>query len=171
MKKFALFNPDGFPTAFYGEDVHGARTIPVYGDAPEPTEENPFPELPIIGKKDNPDCLIPNDAVEITEEQWHEFINNAGYRKWDGAKVIEYSPPAPEPEPVIIVLPAVTLWERTSKTEAVAIEAAMETQDARSRNIFRTAQTFRSDHELWLLLEQMAIQLFGEERAAELLAP
>jgi hypothetical protein len=47
----------------------------------------------------------------------------------------------------------------------------MDTQGPRSRNIVRAAQTFRSDHELWPLLEQLATQLLGEERAAELLAP
>ncbi|EBY7415896.1 hypothetical protein D6J61_26890, partial [Salmonella enterica subsp. enterica serovar Alachua] len=64
----------------------------------------------------------------------------------------------------------VTLWERTTPSEAAQIEDVMATQDPRSRNIFRTAQTFRSDHELWPMLKTLATQLFGEERAAELLA-
>ncbi len=171
MSIYARFTEDGLPLGFYLSDVFGEKTRPVYGEVPEPTEENPDPQAPIIGKEPNPDCRIPSEAVEITTEQWNDFLDNQGSRRWDNGEVVEYTPPAPEPEPVVTILPAVTLWERTSKTEAVAIEAAMETQDARSRNIFRAAQTFRSDHELWPLLEQMATQLFGEERAAKLLAP
>ncbi|EXL06202.1 hypothetical protein BG46_15555 [Brucella anthropi] len=69
-----------------------------------------------------------------------------------------------------IILPAVTLWERMTETEAEQVEVAMSTQPFRTRQIFMTAQTFRSDHELWPLLVQMATDLFGEERATELLA-
>ncbi|GAA0614886.1 hypothetical protein [Paenochrobactrum glaciei] len=74
-----------------------------------------------------------------------------------------------EPEPPITIIPSVTLWERMSEDEAVQVEAAMSTQPFRTRQIFMTAQTFRSDHELWPLLEQTAIGLFGDARAAELL--
>jgi len=40
---------------------------------------------------------IPEEAIEITEDQWLEFINNHGERKWDfeNKKVIEYTPPPP----------------------------------------------------------------------------
>jgi len=71
--------------------------------------------------------------------------------------------------PIVSVLPSVTLWERMSPSEAEQVEAAMATQPFRTRQIFLTANTFRSDHELWPLLVQMATELFGEERAAELL--
>ncbi|WP_235906862.1 hypothetical protein [Brucella anthropi] len=73
------------------------------------------------------------------------------------------------PDPVTI-LPAVTLWERMSEDEAEQVNAAMATQPFRTRQIFVIANTFRSDHELWPLLRQMATDLFGEARAAELLA-
>ncbi|MDR6430997.1 hypothetical protein [Brucella pseudogrignonensis] len=97
MKKFAVFDLEGFPLAFYAEDVHGSRTLPVYGEASEPSDDNPNYDLPIIGEKDNPDCLIPFDAIEISDDDWRVFINNAGYRKWDGSKVVEYTPPTPDP--------------------------------------------------------------------------
>lgn len=167
---FAQFDEQGFPIAFYGEDFHGTRTIPIYGDTPEATEGNPNPERPIIGEKDNPDCSIPVDAINITHDQWQEFINNPGYRRWDGSKVIEYVPPTPEPQPVVKILPAVTLWERMTEDEAEQVAEVMATQPFRTRKIFETAATFRSDHELWPLLDQIANQLFGEERAAQLLA-
>ncbi|QYM73343.1 hypothetical protein K1X45_02565 [Pseudochrobactrum sp. Wa41.01b-1] len=81
----------------------------------------------------------------------------------------EIEPYVPEPEPVIII-PAVTLWERMTDAEAIQVNDAMATQSIRTRQIFLTANTFRSDHELWPLLQQVAANLFGVERAAELLA-
>ncbi len=81
--------------------------------------------------------------------------------------MVEYVPPA---SPIVTVLPAVTLWERLTDAEAEQVNAAMATQPFRTRQIFLTANTFRSDHELWPLLVQMATDLFGEERAAELLS-
>lgn len=73
------------------------------------------------------------------------------------------------PIPVVTVLPAVTLWERLTESEADQVNTAMGTQSFRTRKIFETANSFHSDHELWPLLVQMATSLFGEERAAELL--
>ena len=40
---------------------------------------------------------IPAGAIQITEEQWLEFINNQGLRKWENGEVVEYTPPPPEP--------------------------------------------------------------------------
>lgn len=84
-------------------------------------------------------------------------------------EILPYIPPEPEPEPPIII-PAVTFWERTTEAEGTAIEAMLNQQPFRIRQIFMTAQSYRSDHELWPLLQSAAIGLFGEERAAELLA-
>jgi len=66
--KYAIFDEQGFPKAFYSPDIHG----------------------------DN----IPEEAIKITEEQWEEFINNQGRRKWDFEKqqVVEYVPPPPSLE-------------------------------------------------------------------------
>lgn len=113
---------------------------------------------------------IPSGTVEISADEWGDFQNNIGLRRWDGSKVVEYAPPTPEPELIVTVLPAVTLWERLTEAEAEQVNAAMATQPFRTRQIFLTANTFRSDHELWPLLVQMATDLFGETRAAELLA-
>jgi len=54
--KYASFDKDGFPTAFYDTEING---------------EN-----------------IPKAAVEISDKDWMEFINNQGARAWDGSKVI-----------------------------------------------------------------------------------
>lgn len=84
-------------------------------------------------------------------------------------EILPYNPPEPEPEQPITI-PAVTFWERTTEAEGTAIEAMLAQQPFRVRQIFMTAQSYRSDHELWPLLQNAAIGLFGEERAAELLA-
>lgn len=79
-------------------------------------------------------------------------------------------PVEPVPEPPIVI-PAVTFWERTTETEGTAIEAMLNQQPFRIRQIFMTAQSYRSDHELWPLLQSAAVQLFGDARASELLSP
>lgn len=78
--------------------------------------------------------------------------------------------PDPEPEPITIVYPA-DLWRRVTNDEADVIAEAMQEQPLRLRKIFETAQVYRSDDELWPLLQGMAVQLFGETRASEILAP
>ena len=63
-QKYAVFDTNGFPKAFYDDEIHEK---------------------------------IPGDAVEITEQQWLEFVNNQGKRKWDFTKndVVVYEPPLP----------------------------------------------------------------------------
>lgn len=75
-----------------------------------------------------------------------------------------------EPEPVTVVR-AGDLWERLSDDEAEQVEAAIGTQTIRIQNIFRTRTEYHSDHEMWPLLVAIATQLFGADRATELLAP
>ncbi len=142
MAKFAVFDDQGFVKEFYSEEVHGAKT--------------------------DPDTTIPNDAVGISDHQWLELLGNPSTRKWLNGGIVEYTPPQVDQ---VIVIPAVALWERLTEAEAEQVNAAMAAQPFRTRQIFLTANTFRSDHELWPLLMQMATDLFGEERAAELLSP
>lgn len=111
----------------------------------------------------------PDGAVEITQEQWSEFVNNSGRRIWVDGEVVEYSPPA-APDPITIVN-KLDLWSRMTDEEADQVGAAIDTQPIRTRKIFETANSYRSDHELWPLLQQLATSLFGAERAAEILAP
>ncbi|MCL7999982.1 hypothetical protein M8994_17235 [Brucella sp. 21LCYQ03] len=111
---------------------------------------------------------IPGHLIGIDEDfGFTRGIGGTVYGKvWNGIAIVE-----PEPEPAVVVVPSVTLWERMTNNEAEQVEAAMSTQPFRTRQIFMTAKTFRSDHELWPLLVQMATELFGEMRASELLAP
>lgn len=80
------------------------------------------------------------------------------------------------PDPVAVVY-AVDLWTRLdggedgNSGEVAQVIAEMEQQPIRIRKIFDSATSYRSDHELWPLLQQIATTLFGEERAAQILAP
>ncbi|MCR8490953.1 hypothetical protein ABDF71_22960 [Ochrobactrum sp. WV_118_8] len=143
--KFIKFGPEGFPLFYYDEVTY------------PPTED---------GNR-NPD--IPMDAVPVTDEQWADAQRIALWQSLDGTLT---TPPPPEPveSPSVVVIPSVSLWERLTEAEAEQVNAVMATQPFRTRQIFLTANTFCSDHELWPLLQQMAIELFGEVRAAELLA-
>lgn len=143
--KFIKFGPEGFPLFYYAEVTY------------PPTEDG------------NRNSDIPLDAVPVTDEQWADARRIALWQTPDGTLT---TPPPPEAieSPSVVVIPAVTLWERMTDAEAEQVNAAMATQPFRTRQIFLTASTFRSDHELWPLLVQMATDLFGEERAAELLS-
>lgn len=80
--------------------------------------------------------------------------------------------PEPEPPvevPVVTVLYPVDLWSRLTDVEADQVEATMATQTVRLQNIFKSASSYRSDHELWPLLQQIATGLFGAQRAGEIL--
>lgn len=111
---------------------------------------------------------IPEGTVEVSSEQRDELLANPATRRWKNGVVVEMEPYIATPQ--IIIVPAVTLWERLTESEADQVNEAMQTQSIRTQRIFTTANTFRSDHELWTILEQMATELFGEDRAAALLA-
>ncbi|MGO4449130.1 hypothetical protein AB4Y96_09400 [Phyllobacterium sp. TAF24] len=171
MLKFAIFTDDGLPTAFYSEDVHGCRLSPVfgpwpqrnrYGPVPEPTDDEANPSAPIVGTEDdpeqippvvghvaNPDCLIPVDAIEITDEQWQELISNSGRRRWVDGKVVVYDPP-----PVPPVIPD-RLSRRQFRLQLIdaglleQVEVWVSAQDVRTRAAYADSGSFlRSDEML-----------------------
>ncbi|NTB96929.1 hypothetical protein G6M84_10410 [Agrobacterium tumefaciens] len=110
----------------------------------------------------------PETAVEVSQEQYDELVSNQGHRQFVGGEVVVFEPPVIAP---IAVIFAVDLWSRMTNAEADQVGAAMAEQPFRIRKIFETANSYRSDHELWPLLVQIATTLFGEERAAQILAP
>lgn len=89
MSKFAVFDENGFPSAFYSEDVHGPRTLPIYGEGDE------YAVPTVIGSVPNPDTKIPATAVEISDDHWTEFLVNAGRQRWDGVTIISFDPLSP----------------------------------------------------------------------------
>jgi len=74
--KYIQIDNQGLPLGFYSDDTHGARLIA----DPDHVLESIEDVAPLI---DNADTLIPVDAVEITDEQWQEFIDNPNTRKWN----------------------------------------------------------------------------------------
>lgn len=62
-------------------------------------------------------------------------------------------------------------WDRMSEQECEQAEEAIAAQTTKKRRTFETAQTLRSDNELWGLLVQLTEGLFGKDRAAQILAP
>lgn len=114
---------------------------------------------------------VPADAVAITEAQWIDLLEGGGNRAWKDGQIIDFEPPNAEtPDPVTVVY-SVDLWSRMTDDEADQVGAAMSEQPFRIRKIFETANSYRSDHELWPLLVQIATTLFGDERAEQILAP
>ncbi|WP_246659394.1 hypothetical protein [Agrobacterium sp. LC34] len=63
MRISAVFDNEGFPLAFYCDELHG----------------------------DN----VPDNAVEITDVQWRDFIDNPGFRRWVNGEVVAVDPPQP----------------------------------------------------------------------------
>lgn len=61
--KLAKFDADGFPLAFFDDELHAGS--------------------------------VPDDAIEIADSQWLEFINNQGLRQFVDGEVVEYHPPVP----------------------------------------------------------------------------
>lgn len=116
--------------------------------------------------------LYPAHTTETEPPEFREGFNRVFKEdNWDYEEIVipEEPEPEPEPDPVTILYP-VDLWTRVTDAEAEAIEAAMLTQSVRLQNIFKSASSYRSDHELWGILTGMTTQLFGAERAAEILA-
>lgn len=102
---------------------------------------------------------IPVGAIEVPTPPEH-----AG-QTWDHETMTWSAPTVP-----VTTLYAVDLWSRLTDAEAEQVEGAMATQPVRVQNIFKAASSYRSDHELWSLLQATAVDLFGQARAAEILA-
>jgi hypothetical protein len=164
MTKFAIFNADGLPVAFYVPLMR-----PVYGPTPEATEENPNPSPQVIGEEQDPAYLIPPEAIEISDEHWLEFISNQGERRWNGTKPVAYQQPAPEPEPAIIL--AAILYSRMTDEEYDALLASIEDAvSARTYRTFTATDRFDEGTPMYELLVQHLGLIVDAERAAELLA-
>lgn len=44
---------------------------------------------------DEPEKVIRSDAIEITPEQFDDLFEYQGLRRWDGSKIVVYTPPPP----------------------------------------------------------------------------
>lgn len=93
--KYVDFDPvTGKILGFYSSDVHGERTIQVaedskvapmltvvnYDDPANPVSQViPNPEFRLV-VADNPKCIVPARALEITDEQWQDCLDHQGER-------------------------------------------------------------------------------------------
>lgn len=64
-----------------------------------------------------------------------------------------------------------SIWRRATNEEAIAMEAALQAQPVRFQRIYDGATHIESTDELFGLLKTALVQMFGEDRAKELLAP
>jgi hypothetical protein len=111
----------------------------------------------------------PENSFEVSVEDWVTYRNSPGEYRFVDQMMTPYTPP-PGPPPVIVVT-KFDFWDRMTEGECTAAEEAIAAQSAKKRRTFETAQTLRSDNELWGLLVQLTEGLFGEDRAAVILAP
>lgn len=187
--KFVLIDSGGFPTAFFADDVHGARNRPIYGDpvmrpvfgpAPAPTDEDPAPEAPIIGEEldptiapnppvlgeePNPDSMIPVAAVEITEGQWQELISNQGTRRWQDGAIVPYDPPPLPPvlqplTPRQMRLVMLNIGLTDADIEAQIAAIADPAERAAAEIEWRWATQYERSH--WLVEHLRVAMAFGE---------
>jgi len=116
-----------------------------------------------IGSYDGPNETMPSNLIEQIEVP---TAPEDGRQIWKDGAWLPYTPP-----PMIAVIWAVHFWERMTHEEAEAVGAEMDKQDFRTRMIFSTASSFRSDHALWPVLQSLAATLFPPDRVAAILAP
>lgn len=116
-----------------------------------------------IGSYDGPDETMPSNLVGQIEVP---IAPEDARQIWEDGAWLPYSPP-----PMIAVIWAVHFWERLTPEEAVSVGVEMDKQDFRTRMIFNRAASFRSDHELWPVLQTLAAALFPPDRVAIILAP
>ncbi len=62
MTMYAVFDEVGLPTAFYDDEIHVAEGA------------------------------IPEEAIQISNEQWQEFIDHPGQRRWTGLTIATIAP-------------------------------------------------------------------------------
>lgn len=81
VRTFAMLDGDNRPSSFYRTDIYQDvvtyKPNPNAGDDGEPAEVEDTREL---------NQAIPVDAIEITEAQWLDALNNPGNRIWDAVK-------------------------------------------------------------------------------------
>lgn len=63
------------------------------------------------------------------------------------------------------------IWRRATDEEAEQMQAALDAQSVRLRNIYAGAAWIETTDELYGVLQAALVGLFGEQRAAELLEP
>lgn len=175
FKKGELSVENGFK--FYpminekGEDFHlnivkseSTYDGPSFLDAVLPFYAAVRPDLTVRMVSDEPSRVQPDDS------EW--FIGSDEEIKIGQIYDVEDNTLTDAPATnVISIVYAVDFWTRLTDEEAEQVVDFIDTQPVRLRRIFNAANSYRSDHELWGLLQGMSVAMFGEERTAEIFAP
>lgn len=109
--------------------------------------------------------LIPAHATLIEPPSGVPVAN----LRWDGSAWRQDGETVGRPVDYRIAKDAI--WRRASDEEAETMEALLAAQPVRIRRIYEGATHIQSGDELFGLLEAGMKALFGDERAAQLLAP
>lgn len=96
-----------------------------------PLIDDPTDHPPLIDGGPNLDTRIPPTAVEITDAQYRELLDNQGLRKVvlaaDGAVSIEaYTPPPPSPEEVRSRIAPISAWQARKALTAAGLRQQIE---------------------------------------------
>ena len=113
MKIYTTLDSSGFPNWYGTDESHGPRRLlvpdPDYVRRQIPDNadlliDDPNDPAPMIDGGPNPDTKIPVDAVEITNAQYRELLDNQGARRVSVdagvVAVLPYTPPPPSPEQI-----------------------------------------------------------------------
>jgi len=88
---------------FVSEDTHGPRMVELF----QTEEQIAAGEAPVTVP--NPSCRIPDDAIEVTEDQWEQLLAQQGQgkiiRAVDGL-VVAVDPPGPRPDEQLLLIRA-----------------------------------------------------------------
>lgn len=85
MTIYAVFTDNGTKAAFFDDRVHGLRRLITYADGGK-----------VISDEPNPETMIPLDAVVISDEDHADWMENQGFRRWDGTKIVPHALPLTE---------------------------------------------------------------------------
>ncbi len=62
----------------------------------------------VLGFYDDLSISKPDEVVEVSEEQYLELLTNQAFRRWDGEKIVEYTPPEATPAELRAQMPPIT---------------------------------------------------------------
>lgn len=114
---------------FFADEIHGARTLMVPDPswvAPEVEEGQEAPEHPLI-EVPNPDCRLPGDAVEITQEEHAAAMTAQASGQQIG--------PGPDGKPIVIARPAPTAEELAASARAMRDSLLSATDWTQARDV------------------------------------
>lgn len=109
----------------------------------------------------------PAGSIEISKAAWADLSENQAYRRWNGSRVVNYTPPAITPK---LSTAKADIWRRATDAEAVKIAAGLDALPLRKRRIYDDATYLDHSDPLFDELVTGFIQAFGEARTSVLLA-